>query len=836
MCWSAHLQLYSALEREFQRPEFEEALARSQHELQQQRRQQQGGGSGNGGSIPPAVRHGSGNAASAPGAAAAGAAADGLEVLSQDWWELKENGELRVSEQTGDYVLVERDDVVKALAAFIAEYIVSLPEANSMEPRQLQKAVALTMAELRKGRVRRLLDWGKLLYRLGAVGYGAFSMCTNPWVAKAVLAALWSCLRLMGRFVLPLSLRSVGEQASRTHVRRPSPPRLPEHVAAAVREQLPSHTCRPAQLRAAVQHTSVTRHLLQHLQQTAQDGSSPAVEEWDLDAFKAAVREAARLGDLPLLDWLAASAQQLGTRAGQRMVARQLEEGEGRRQQYEQQLQYQQQQEKWAQELAQDSCRHYLHQAAHAALEAAAESGQFDMLRLACTAPASGQAASPAQQLLQHAVAHFAQQAAKRGQLAVLQLLLREAPPQLETVQLLRAAIRGNQLPAFQLVLAKRGMPADAGPALLEAVWKHQPAVLRRLVALGGLPADTLPLLRAATATGQAEVAEYLLQLAGLPAKAEQAMVRAIERYQPHLLAVMLTMSGPPADAHQLLMAAITSDQPAAAQQVVAAGGRPKQDGMKELLLVAIQCRQPATVQLLLEQGALPADTAPLLAAAISCDMPAVALELLVRGGVPPAAQQLLEAAIAKDQCAVVQQLLAGGTLAPGAAELCAAIRDRPTTSAGKLLPIMEALQAAGYRPTVYDNVLVQNHRDQPAQQVPRFDPVAEDPGLHLQTTNRFLWMALQRPEWSTETHSRFMPRFKRAVRALLLAAHRARLSNGASSGSGSGSGAADSGNSGAGGGSGNVLLRQLAALPNELLLHIVGEAAYPLSAWTPGA
>lgn len=31
-----------------------------------------------------------------------------------------------VSEQTGDYVLVERDDVVKALAAFIAEYIGAL--------------------------------------------------------------------------------------------------------------------------------------------------------------------------------------------------------------------------------------------------------------------------------------------------------------------------------------------------------------------------------------------------------------------------------------------------------------------------------------------------------------------------------------------------------------------------------------------------------------------------------------------------------------------------------------------------------------------------------------
>lgn len=48
--------------------------------MQQQRRQQQGdGGGGGGGGIP----------------SAAGAAADGQEVLSQDWWELKENGELR---------------------------------------------------------------------------------------------------------------------------------------------------------------------------------------------------------------------------------------------------------------------------------------------------------------------------------------------------------------------------------------------------------------------------------------------------------------------------------------------------------------------------------------------------------------------------------------------------------------------------------------------------------------------------------------------------------------------------------------------------------------------
>lgn len=40
--------------------------------------------------------------------------------------------------------------------------------------------------------------------RLGAVGYAGFSAFSNPWVAKAVLAALWSCLRFMSRFVLPV--------------------------------------------------------------------------------------------------------------------------------------------------------------------------------------------------------------------------------------------------------------------------------------------------------------------------------------------------------------------------------------------------------------------------------------------------------------------------------------------------------------------------------------------------------------------------------------------------------------------------------------------------------
>lgn len=105
-----------------------------------------------------------------------------------------------VTERTGDWVLVEHDTVVDALAAFIAAYIVTLPEAKDMSPRQLQAAVQQTLRELRKGRVRRLWDWGRYLYRAAALGYGAFAAYTNPWIAEAVLKAVFTCARYARMF------------------------------------------------------------------------------------------------------------------------------------------------------------------------------------------------------------------------------------------------------------------------------------------------------------------------------------------------------------------------------------------------------------------------------------------------------------------------------------------------------------------------------------------------------------------------------------------------------------------------------------------------------------
>ncbi|KAL4448278.1 hypothetical protein ABPG75_005497 [Micractinium tetrahymenae] len=145
------------------------------------------------------------------------------------------------------------------------------------------------------------------------------------------------------------------------------------------------------------------------------------------------------------------------------------------------------------------------------------------------------------------------------------------------------------------------------------------------------------------------------------------------------------------------------------------------------------------------------------------------------------------------------------------ALQLRAAVTNRPV--AGSLLQIVDELTAAGYRPATYRNVMVKHALGAPPQAVPLLDPVVDDPRLQLGGTNRWLWLAVQRPAWSPTAHHRFLPRFKRVVRTLLLVAERQRRS----------------------GGSGSPGALNLADLPPEVLLRICGLAAYPLSCWMAG-
>mmetsp|Transcript_10566 Transcript_10566/g.34735 ORF Transcript_10566/g.34735 Transcript_10566/m.34735 type:complete len:100 (-) Transcript_10566:48-347(-) len=93
--------------------------------------------------------------------------------------------------------MVERDDVVDALATYIAHCVLAHPNASRLKPEQVQSAIGTALGELQKGTARRIWDWGRVLYRCGAMSYGAFSVFSSPWVAKMILTALFGGSRYL---------------------------------------------------------------------------------------------------------------------------------------------------------------------------------------------------------------------------------------------------------------------------------------------------------------------------------------------------------------------------------------------------------------------------------------------------------------------------------------------------------------------------------------------------------------------------------------------------------------------------------------------------------------
>lgn len=98
--------------------------------------------------------------------------------------------------------------------------------------------------------------------------------------------------------------------------------------------------------------------------------------------------------------------------------------------------------------------------------------------------------------------------------------------------------------------------------------------------------------------------------------------------------------------------------------------------------------------------------------------------------------------------------------------------------------------------------------------------PVWPDVGMPNLTSmpprsGRFLWLAISRPAWTHASYGRFPLAMQRAARTVLLIAAR-----GAAAGSAPGEPGLSAGTCG------------LARLPAHMLEHILGVAAYPLSAW----
>jgi hypothetical protein len=97
------------------------------------------------------------------------------------------------------YVLVTHDDVIDALADFIARLLASHPDAAHLSPKQLQGALSDAVRVVRRSKLRRLWDWGRSAHRWGVWTYGVINIVESPilpWVVQALSYGLWTAARV----------------------------------------------------------------------------------------------------------------------------------------------------------------------------------------------------------------------------------------------------------------------------------------------------------------------------------------------------------------------------------------------------------------------------------------------------------------------------------------------------------------------------------------------------------------------------------------------------------------------------------------------------------------
>jgi len=96
------------------------------------------------------------------------------------------------------YVMIEADDVIDSIAAFLAGTLMNDPRALEMKPKDLQRMVSKALADLRASRLKRLWSWGKLVWKGGVASYSMFQVYCNPWILEAVLRVVWLTGRVFG--------------------------------------------------------------------------------------------------------------------------------------------------------------------------------------------------------------------------------------------------------------------------------------------------------------------------------------------------------------------------------------------------------------------------------------------------------------------------------------------------------------------------------------------------------------------------------------------------------------------------------------------------------------
>lgn len=131
-----------------------------------------------------------------------------VDISDLDWWtvvprpsETEPFVEIEPLTLDGAYVFVEEDDIVQAIAEFVAYYITAIPATKHLSQEKLQKLLEGTFDELQEhGPLRKLWDWGQFLYVTYGWGQMGFNLYKEPETALFVMRSVWTASKwlLMG--------------------------------------------------------------------------------------------------------------------------------------------------------------------------------------------------------------------------------------------------------------------------------------------------------------------------------------------------------------------------------------------------------------------------------------------------------------------------------------------------------------------------------------------------------------------------------------------------------------------------------------------------------------
>ncbi|GLC46379.1 hypothetical protein PLESTB_001768900 [Pleodorina starrii] len=100
------------------------------------------------------------------------------------------------------FVVIDKKDAVESMAFYVAACIADLPEAQALTPKELQSALVDALRTLKRSRFQRVCTWGRRVYRWSTYTYSAVQVYQNPWLMRALLAALWATSRVSMRMLL----------------------------------------------------------------------------------------------------------------------------------------------------------------------------------------------------------------------------------------------------------------------------------------------------------------------------------------------------------------------------------------------------------------------------------------------------------------------------------------------------------------------------------------------------------------------------------------------------------------------------------------------------------